>query len=849
MGFANHPSPRPLFAFLLAFTCLAVPAGAQGTKEDYERALSLRERVENQVFRDRVEPNWLPDGKRFWYRVRTGPDTREMIMVDAETGERKPAFDHAALAAALGPDMPPDRLPLESAEISGDGTELKFRHRGKAFVWTIPGGPLRESGGEKPATLLSSERPLRLRPSRRTGERTEITFLNRLTEGEIELFWLDSSGERRSYGKVANGGERVLSTYAGHVWLVADAEGRPLGVFEAEERAITAEIDGPGRPAREGGERRGRGAREERRGVVSPDGAWRVETAGHHLKLVPTAPGGVEILIADGTEEEPYSGQVEWSPDSSRFIAVRVKPGRKHEVAMVESSPRDQLRPKLKTISYLKPGDTLPRPRPVLFVLKDHRVIPVDTALCDHPFTEDGRMDLRWLADGSECVFSYNQRGHQVYRLLAIHGETGAVRVVVEEKSDTFIDWTRKTWREWLEETGELLWMSERDGWCHLYLYDLKTGRVKNQVTRGEWVTRRVERVDRAERRIWFYASGLREGEDPYHEHLCRVNFDGSGFVRLTEGDGGRRVRFSPDGKYFLDEWSRADHPPVTELRRSEDGGLVCELERADWSALLAAGWTAPERFTAKGRDGKTDIHGVIIKPSNFDPAKRYPVLEEVYAGPHDSFAPKRFGLLPRQHALAELGFIVVQADGMGTNNRGKKFHDVAWKNLADAGFPDRIAWIKAAAETRPWMDLDRVGIYGGSAGGQNAARALLDHGDFYKAAAADCGCHDNRMDKIWWNEQWLGWPVDESYVRSSNVEDAAKLRGRLLLTVGELDTNVDPASTMQFVDALVRANKDFELLVLPGMNHGAGESPYGVRKRMDFFVRHLLKVEPPALD
>ena len=312
--------------------------------------------------------------------------------------------------------------------------------------------------------------------------------------------------------------------------------------------------------------------------------------------------------------------------------------------------------------------------------------------------------------------------------------------------------------------------------------------------------------------------------------------------MRLTQGDGTHDAVFSPDREFFIDTWSRVDQPPVVELRRSADGKLICELERADVTELLAAGWTMPERFKAKGRDGATDIYGVIIRPSTFNPARRYPVLEEIYAGPHGAFAPKAFGRLERQHQFAELGFVVVQMDGMGTNHRGKKFHDVAWKNLRDAGFPDRIAWMKAAAAERSWMDLTRVGIWGGSAGGQNAMRALLDYSDFYRAAFADCGCHDNRMDKMWWNEQWLGWPVDESYVKSSNMEDAAKLKGALMLCVGELDQNVDPASTMQVVRALQKAGKKFDLLVIAGAGHGAAETPYGSRRRMEFFARELLK-------
>ncbi len=260
---------------------------------------------------------------------------------------------------------------------------------------------------------------------------------------------------------------------------------------------------------------------------------------------------------------------------------------------------------------------------------------------------------------------------------------------------------------------------------------------------------------------------------------------------------------------------------------------------------LLATGWQVPERFVAKGRDGQTDIYGVIFRPTNFDPQKQYPVIEKIYAGPHGAFVPKAFESYFGAQAMAELGFMVVQIDGMGTNWRAKAFHNVCWKNLGDSGFPDRIAWLQAAAKKYPQMDLSRVGIYGGSAGGQSALRALLAHGDFYKAAVADCGCHDNRMDKIWWNEAWMGWPVGPHYEEQSNVTQAHKLQGKLLLIVGELDRNVDPASTMQVVNALIKADKDFDLLVVPGGGHGIAESSYGKRRRRDFFVRHLLGVEP----
>ena len=383
--------------------------------------------------------------------------------------------------------------------------------------------------------------------------------------------------------------------------------------------------------------------------------------------------------------------------------------------------------------------------------------------------------------------------------------------------------------------------MSERDGWNHLYRIDADTGSVKGQVTTGEWVVRGVDRVDESAGTIEFRAMGIRPDQDPYHVHYARAKLDGSDLKILTEGDGTHAITYSPDRKFLLDTYSRVDLPPINELRSADDGSLVVALEEADASALESSGRKFPERFTAKGRDGATDIWGFLVRPKNFDPKEKYPVIEQIYAGPHGAHVPKAFGGGAGVQGMADLGFIVVQIDGMGTNWRSKAFHDVAWKNLKDAGFPDRIAWMTKAAETRPEMDLSRVGIYGGSAGGQNAMAALLFHGDFYKVASADCGCHDNRMDKIWWNEAWMGWPVDKSYEDSSNVVNAGKLEGKLLLMVGETDHNVDPASTMQVVNALIKVGKDFDLIVFPGMDHGAGGSPYGRRRMREFFVKHLI--------
>jgi dipeptidyl-peptidase-4 len=834
-------TPRMSFLLFLAALVAAPPSAAQGTRSDYERANRLRQITENKVFGDRVRPNWLAGNTRFWYRVETGADRHRFVLVDAESGSRGPAFDHGRLADALKKaglgDARPESLPIDRVEFDPDSQRLLFRSRGKWWVCDLASYGLSEQPErEMPAAARPVERAPKA--SRRTGPETEITFLNS-TESEVELFWLDFEGERRSYGRLGPGGRRSQHTYAGHVWLVVDRRGEALAVFVAEEEPTLAEIDGPSaaKPAVDVPDRKSR----PRRGV-SPDDQWQAFIEDHNVYLRHTKTGEQSALSDDGTAEDSYGDRLYWSPDSRKLVAIRTKQGDDRKVYYVESSPNDQLQPKLHSYDYLKPGDRIPLDKPPLFDVASRKPIPVSDDLFSNPWSV---RDVRWAPDSSRFTFVYNQRGHQVLRIVAVDAATGEARAIVDEQSNTFIDYANKQFARYLDETGEIIWMSERDGWNHLYLYDAQAGRVKSQITQGPWVVRGVEFVDEKARQVWFRAGGIRPEQDPYYVHYCRVNFDGSGLVILTEGDGTHSVRFSPDRQFLVDTWSRVDLAPVTELRRSGDGSLVCPLERADWGALVKTGWQPPERFVGKGRDGKTDVYGVIFRPTRFDPARKYPVIEEIYAGPQGAFVPKSFAAYHKAQSMAELGFIVVKIDGMGTSHRSKEFHDVCWKNLADSGFPDRILWIRAAAEQRPYMDLTRVGIYGGSAGGQSALRALLAHGDFYQVAVADCGCHDNRMDKIWWNELWMGWPVGPHYAEQSNVTQAHKLQGKLLLIVGAKDQNVDPASTMQVVDALIKADKDFDLLVIPGTGHGAAETPYGNRRRQDFFVRHLLGVEP----
>ena len=722
---------------------------AQGTPADYQRSANFAAWTKNKVFRTKVTPHWSGDGNSLWYKIDTAKGQWEFVVVDAVKGVRRPAFDHARMAAALAkvqPQAPSAKaLPIEALKLTPDGT-VRFTSLGKRYQCNLSTYELSEAAKEK-------------------------------------------------------------------------AEAEPPAQPNARKRA-----------------------RRPMSRDTSPDGKWTAVVRDHNIRLKDNATGRERVLTTSGTADNAF-GAVYWSPDSSRLITMRTKDGDHRKVYLIESSPRDQLYPRLHTLDYAKPGDRVPIARPHLFTIDGFREILIVYDLFQNPFAIS---ELHWDAAGKEFIFLFNERGHQTLRLIGIDGQTGHVRAIINETSTTFIDYNSKFFLEELPATGEIIWMSQRDGWNHLYLIDQKTGTVKNQITRGDWLVRGVDRVDAAKRQIWFRAGGIHPGQDPYHIHYCRINFDGTGLVHLTTGDGTHFIRYSPDGRFYLDSYSRVDLAPVTELRRAADGTLVCPLEKGDMHALAEAGWQVPERFVAKGRDGKTDIYGVIYRPSNFDPSKSYPVIEAIYAGPQGSFVPKDFRAYYRPQQMAELGFILVQIDGMGTSNRSKAFHDVCWKNLGDSGFPDRILWIKAAAKKYPYMNLHKVGIYGGSAGGQSALRALLAYGDFYYVAVADCGCHDNRIDKIWWNELYMGWPIGPQYAEQSNVTNAYKLKGKLFLTVGELDRNVDPVSTMQVVNALIKAGKDFDLLVVPGANHGIGESPYAARRRKDFFVRHLLGVEPP---
>ena len=577
--------------------------------------------------------------------------------------------------------------------------------------------------------------------------------------------------------------------------------------------------------------------------VVSPDGTKTAFVRDNDVWVRDNASRKETQLTTDGTIGNYYSSWIQWSPDGKKIAMNKIRPVEKRFVHYVESSPAQGSQPVLHRQEYAKPGDELRFKLPVIIdVESGERLVP-DTKLFDRQYDLYGPV---WNTDSKGITFEYNERGHKNYRILEMSAGNGDVRPLVEESHDKYVNYSR-IFRHMLGDNRHIIWSSERDNYNHLYMYDRATGKPTHQITKGEWYVRDVLNVDEKNKKIYFSANGVNKDEDPYFIRYYVINFDGSGMTDLTPAKGTHTAVFSPDFKYLVDTWSTVSEAPVTALRDATDGREIKRIAEADITTLLEAGWTAPEVFVAPGRDGETPMYGIVVRPSNFDASKRYPVVEYIYQGPGDQYVPKSFISFNRNmSALAELGFVVVMVDGMGTSFRTREFENVCYKNLVDAGLPDHIAWIKALGKQYPYLDLDRVGIYGASAGGQESTTAVLRHPEFYKAAYSACGCHDNRMDKIWWNEQWLGYPVDESYAEASNVENAHLLTRPLMLVVGELDDNVDPASTMQVVDALIKANKDFELVVLPGVQHTLGES-FGEHKRYDFFVRHLLGVNPPA--
>jgi len=549
-------------------------------------------------------------------------------------------------------------------------------------------------------------------------------------------------------------------------------------------------------------------------------------------------------MVTQGTEDVRQRPAVFWSPDSLKLVTYRMDTRNAGRFSYLQFVPPNQLRPKEYTVVYPLPGEVLPKAEPIIFELRTGTRIEVKTAPIEVQF--QGGPSFDWYADGK--VFSYEawQRGEKSIELREVDANTGEQRVMLGEKGERYVDPGETRFRI-LHETGEVLWTSERDGWNHLYLSSLKTGESRAPLMQGPWVVRQIVDVDEKAGRVYFLANGREKDEDPYQTHLYVLGFDGKGLTLLTPENANHTVSFSPDHTFFVDNFSRPDLPSISILKRTKDGSQVRTLEQTDTGELVKAGWKSPETFRGKAKDGTTDLYALIWKPANFDAAKKYPIVEMVYTGPQAFFVPKTFGAALRnpEQQIAELGFIAVMIDGRGTTGRSRAFHEFSYHNLGGA-FEDHVEMIKQMAAKFPYMDADRVGIYGTSAGGYGAAHAILQFPDFYKVCVSISGDHDARLDKAWWNELYQGYPVGPDYAEQSNVTMADRLKGHLLIEHGDVDDNVHVVETMRLTDALIKANKNFDQLIVPNMYHGEGGNPYLIRRRWDYFVQYLLGLAPP---
>lgn len=654
------------------------------------------------------------------------------------------------------------------------------------------------------------------------------------------------------------------------------ADGKTLS-FNIERRRWTCDVQGNQCSAvTESGGNRVEGQRSAQRSfggvpsmATSPDGKRIAFVRAYNLWVREVATGKETQLTTDGVKDFGYATNnagwtksdapvVAWSPDSKKIATFQHDGRGVGEMYLVDTRVGH---PNLQAWKYPLPGDDkIFMIERVIIDVDAARVIrlkmPADphrSTLCDHVVCGGVWADVQWSADGKQLAFVSTSRDHKEAKLRVADAATGTVRDVLEEKVATFFESGngRVNWR-FLSASNEVLWFSQRDNWGQLYLYDLPTGKLKHQITTGEGNVTQLLRVDEQNRLLYFLGVGKERGRDPYFRHLYRIGFDGKQLTLLSPEDADHEIALAPSGRYFTDSYSKPDVPPIANLRAA-DGKLILTLERADIARLTATGWKPPQPITVKARDGVTDLYGLMFKPTNLDPNKKYPIINNIYPGPQTGSVRGRSFSVERgdAQALAELGFIVVQLDGMGTPWRSKKFHEAWYGEMGDNTLPDQVTGMKQLAQRYAWIDIERAGIYGHSGGGNATAAAMFQYPDFFKVGVAQAGNHDNRLYEDDWAEKWQGLLVRKpdgttNYDNQANQLLAKNLKGKLLLAHGTLDSNVPPYSTLLVVNELIKANKDFDLIMFPNRGHGFGNEPYMVRRRWDYFVRHLLGAEPP---
>ncbi|HJU74066.1 MAG TPA: DPP IV N-terminal domain-containing protein [Gemmatimonadaceae bacterium] len=774
--------------YVLALLLLPVAAMAQGTRTDYARAEQLLGwNATELVLNDAPRVRWLP-GDRFWYRNR-GEKGYEFLMADASTGAKRPVFDHVRLAAALS----------EAADTTYEPYKLPFRD----------------------FTFEDGERAIRFSVARAKFWKCELTTY------------------------ACTGPDSVAPNKTSEVRS-------PDGKWFAFERGGNLYLRSASGSATNGGTRsEGVGSEEI---PLTSDG-----TADYGYAIANIGCCAQITTIRNKTELRPF---VLWSPDSKRLLTHRFDQRGVRQMHLVETKNPG---PILHSYRYALPGDSvIPKVEYLIVDIGTRGTVKLDqppqdavNTTCCWFRTDTVWKDVRWTAAGDAVFFTQGKRGYKELVLHTADASTGKTRAILTESSKTFVETNQNSggipnWRP-ISGGREIVWWSERDGWGHLYLIDAATGAVKNRITAGDWLVSDLLWVDDAQRTVYFTARG-RERGDPYFRYLYRARLDGTGLERLTSEEGDHDIQMAPSGKFLIDSYSRPDAAPVTVIRRA-DGTVVRELQRGDLSRLLAVGWTMPEALTLKARDGHTELRALLWRPTHFDSTKRYPIIDYIYPGPQiGSISSRQFTASPsgNARALAELGFLVLQVDALGTPGRSKAFHDFYYGNMGDNGIPDHITAIKQVALKYPQVDLDRVGIFGHSGGGFSSTDAILRHPDFFKVAVSSAGNHDNRSYDYTWGEKYHGVlkklsDTTDSFDSQSNWRLANNLRGKLLLMYGTLDDNVHPNATLLLVDELIKANKEFDMLVLPNRNHGFASEPYVVKRTWDYFVEHLLGKEPPA--
>jgi dipeptidyl aminopeptidase/acylaminoacyl peptidase len=789
--------------FALMAVLLAPGAGAVAQTPDYSRAERfLSWHANDLISGDQVNPNWIHETDRFWYRNKTGSG-HEFVVVDPARGSRGNLFDHARLASAMSlaadTSYEPHKLPFTTFQFLRGESAIEFRTARKKFDCDIRGYTCtvtRDSARQPTHFVLSpdsawevfaKDHDLWLRP-RDGGDTTRLT-----TDGELYY----------AYGVGVPQPTQLLRS--------DEPNQRPQAVWSPDSRRLLV-------------------TRTDERGVEQMHYISYTSTRPKHFQKPYALPGDSIIPIT--------SLHV---LDLSATLAALTADGETEGAASRDGAP-----PVSGASTGEPSGRSVPAPINVRVELDP---VPFRVSL------GSSSVDSLWSGTSDRFYVTAYTRGAKKHYLTEIDAVTGAQRVLAIDSSKTNVIGQEyvesKSWYV-TRDRQDVIWWSERDGWAHLWRFDAN-GNVKNQITAGAWPAGVIHHVDETRRQIYFIGRGREPGRNLYYGHLYRVSFDGSGMTLLTPEDANHDIEFSPSGAYFVDSYSRIEEPPVTVVRRTSDGGIVRELERADVSRLEEIGWKPAEVFTVKARDGITDLYGVIYWPPEIDPSKKYPIIENIYPGPFvGSVGSWSFKASGENFALAQLGFVVVQLDHLGTRHRSKAFHDNYYGNMGDNGIPDHVSAIQQLAIRYPFMDIDRVGIYGHSGGGFASTDAILRFPDFYKVAVSGAGNHDQQTYGHYWGEVYQGL-MQKDTVKKTNSYDsqanrllAKNLKGKLLLMHGDMDDNVHPAMTIQVVDELIKANKDFDLIIAPDRAHGLNE-PYFIRRRWDYFVRHLMGVEPPA--